>query len=240
MIGVPRALVVRVSPAGALSGQDVDQIWGLMSRSVKRARPEFEARLASCDQVYLLHERASGDLAGFMALHEVRDPVGTLLHAQWVFMAPRWRGGLGFQMIGARLFLRALARGKPVWLLFSAATINSFMMIAGVVPKLWLASQSDLPSDLRGLIDRGMQRVAGDAWDPAAGVIRGRGRWSYAEGVVAPGTADLSPLVRRFVEANPGQADGDALVCLVPLTMKNWLVGITRLVRRARRRAVAR
>ncbi len=243
MIRLPRALSVQRHIPADLGPDEVEQIWALMSRSVARERDEFEARLNNCDEIHLVRERDSDELVGLLALHIIAERAGrrrvTLLHAQWAFMAPRWRGRQIFTHIGARRFLQLFLRHplRPVWLLYSAATVSSFSMVAKLARTFWIASQPDLPPRLSELIDRGMRRVAGDAWDSDAGVLRGKNKWQYREGVLAPGARPSAPLVRRYLAANPGQAEGDAAVCLVPGSLRNWATAAHRALRRTRRSA---
>jgi len=241
MIRLPRALKVQQHSPRDLRPEQVEQIWVLVSRSVERERGEFEARLNNCDEIHLVFERDSNELVGLLALHIIPERMGrhqvTLLHAQWAFMAPRWRGRHVFTHIGARRFLQLFLRNplQPVWLLYSAATVSSFSMIAKLARTFWIASQPDLPSKLSELIDRGMHRVAGDAWDSVARVLRGKNKWRYREGVLVPGARPSAPLVRRYLAANPGQRDGDAVVCLVPGSLTNWATVAYRVGRRRRR-----
>lgn len=242
MIRLPSAVRVQRHCPAALRPDEVDDIWALMSRSVARERDEFEARLNNCDEIHLVRERASDELVGLLALHIIPERLGrrgvTLFHAQWAFMAPRWRGRHIFTHIGARRFLQLVLQNplRPIWLLYSAATVSSFSMVAKLARTFWIAPQPDLPTGLFELINRGMRRVAGDAWDSTAGVLRGQNKWRYREGVLQPGARPSSPLVRRYLEANPGQAEGDAVVCLVPGSLTNWATAARRALRRRRRR----
>jgi hypothetical protein len=43
------------------------------------------------------------------------------------------------------------------------------------------------------------------------------------------------PDIRFFAEANPGHAEGDMLLCLCPLDLKNW-ISVGRKARERRRR----
>jgi hypothetical protein len=47
--------------------------------------------------------------------------------------------------------------------------------------------------------------------------------------------SDAGPDVEFFARANPGHAEGDMLVCLCPLTLRNWLSVGRKMLERARR-----
>ena len=71
-------------------------------------------------------------------------------------------------------------------------------------------------------VEQVLERI-GSQWNPATGVIARGGVSFYREGRVDKEDVNQSdPDIAFYITANPGQAEGDSLVCLAPLTLRNF------------------
>jgi hypothetical protein len=81
----------------------------------------------------------------------------------------------------------------------------------------------------------------GSQWDPATGVVARGGVSFYREGRVDKEDVDQAdPDIAFYITANPGQAEGDSLVCLAPLTLKNFAYIACRQLRRRKEAGAGR
>lgn len=89
------------------------------------------------------------------------------------------------------------------------------------------------PAFERKVIDHLAQSRFGEAYDPAAGVVRVPDDYALREGVKdVPNGRSRDPFIRFFVHRNPGWTKGEELVCLASLARPNlrsrplqWLDG---------------
>jgi len=83
------------------------------------------------------------------------------------------------------------------------------------------------------LIDHLAQNLYGTAWRPDRGIVERSGQKKLKPATAAVDAELLAdPHVLFFVTTNPGHQEGDMLVCLCPLTLKNWLFAASRAIRR--------
>ena len=70
---------------------------------------------------------------------------------------------------------------------------------------------------------------------PARGVAVRSGRLRLRETAAPLASEAAEPDVAWFARANPGHAEGDMLICLCPLTLRNWLSVMRKMLARRRR-----
>src|SRR5258706_16428801 len=78
------------------------------------------------------------------------------------------------------------------------------------------------------------QKRYGAGGRPGQGIVErsGKKKLNPATAAVEPKLL-ADPDIRFFVTANPGHQEGDMLVCLCPLTLRNWLYAAGKAIRRA-------
>jgi len=97
------------------------------------------------------------------------------------------------------------------------------------LPEFWPRRDRATPADTAAFIDRLASQRYGSDWNPETGVVR---RSGYK--LLRPETAPIADELRSdsdvsFFEAiNPGHREGDMLVCLAPLTLKNLFSAVYR------------
>lgn len=227
----PRVRVAFRAPAD-LTPAERDAVWSLLARSVERDRRAFEDKLARVGEIFLGH-LPSGELVAFGAVDVIEVERGgrtsALLYSHWAVLDPSVRGCNVIQRVGLRCFLRYRLRHplRSTYWLFTASTLHSYLLLFKNFTTYWPRPSVPWPQLERALVEEAMRRSADPSWDPEAGVLRRRGASRYREGIVAhePALLDhpvLGPALRFYAAANPGQLEGDSLVCLCPLSAANW------------------
>jgi hypothetical protein len=220
-----------------------DEIWEFYSRFVERSRPRFEEGLAAMDEVFLTREGREGPLVGFGAARlftvELEGRRYGMVYTGWGAVDPRHRGRNVVQRAGIHFLLGCWLRHPlvPLYWLYGASTYRSYRMMLRNFAECWPHPARPWPERELRLRELAMRRLADPAWDPATGVIRRHGASRYREGVVADDPAALAdPDVRFYASLNPGQAEGDTLVCLAAFSARGWLLALRRMAARALRR----
>jgi hypothetical protein len=242
ILGTRASLTLHHLKAHDIGASLVDELWSFMEQFVERKREEFEYTLRKCEEVTLIREESSGKLAGLFTaqtLEETREgsPVA-LIYYQWAFLAPRWRGHNIIHQLAISTYLRCRIR-YPLRRLYGVAVMSSFksyLLLCRSSRHFWPRRETQMPAAEAAMLDRAMGRLLGEDWDAQRGIERGLSRWRYREGIAT--AADLAdPDVRAYTEWNPGQVQGDGLVCLYPMELGNWLFALYAAAQRPLRHA---
>ena len=145
------------------------------------------------------------------------------------------------QRLGLRTYLATRLRHplRPIYWFFDTFSYKSYLLLPRNFVQFWPRHDQPTPEPRAALFDFLASAAYGPAWRPARGIVVRSGRKRLRE-TAAPLVAggDFGEDVAFFARANPGHAEGDMLVCLCPLTLRNWLsVGTKALLRRRRRAA---
>jgi hypothetical protein len=197
---------------------------------VERDRRAFEDKLARTHEVFLGHVD-TGELVAFGAVdtfeREIEGRTHGILCTHWAALDPRVRGCNVIHRAGLRYILRYRFRNplRPLYWMFTASTFQSYLLLVRNFETFWPRPGAAFPARERALVDAVM-RESDPGWDPDAGVLRRRGASRYREGVVDDdarllGHPVVGPAVTFYREKNPGQVEGDSLLCLCPLSAAN-------------------
>ena len=220
-------LTAEHTSGGRLTPAQIEEIWQFLSRFVTRSRPAFEAALPSVQDIVLFRD-AAGTLQGFVGnkLLEVvwQGRSHFIFFTAWTWMDPAYRGQNLLQGLGLKRFLRQWVRhplARFYWMIFSS-TYKSYLLLPRTFVEFWPRRGAEWPERERELVRLVMERDGDPDWDPQAGVVRRRGASRYREGVVADEPGALQdPDIRFYAERNPGQDQGDTLIALCPLSLRN-------------------
>jgi len=229
-----------VLPTHALTLPMWDEIWTLTSEfyDVEREYAEMELRRRSRIALF----RMNGALLGMASIDTYpttfrgRDIV--VISTTHVLIRENWRGRNLVQRLGFRSFLSARRRYplRPAFWFFDTFSYKSYLLLPRNFVRYWPRHDQPTPEKEAALIDQLATAAYGPAWRRERGiVIRGTKRLR-ATAAPVPDGGDASADVAFFTRANPGHAEGDMLVCLCPLTLRNWLSLATRALLRRRRR----
>lgn len=231
------------APVESLSPHTWDELWTLTTRFVTTDRAAWEGKLLEHDEVVLYRGRTSGALVGMAAVdvaqltHEGRRV--NLIFTSSVLIDERYRGQNLIQRAGMASFLRVWRRQPltPIYWVFDTFSYKSYLLLARNFVDFWPAQGRGLPTWEAGLLQRFASQRYGEDWEPERGVVRSRGHKRLKEGVAAIDEANLRHAdIRFFAERNPHHARGDLLLCLAPLSLRNWQSILARSLRRALRR----
>ncbi|MFT3735200.1 MAG: hypothetical protein QM776_09265 [Rhodocyclaceae bacterium] len=231
----------------ALSARVLDEVWALTETFYDTPRELAEAKLLKGrGEVALM--RAGGELVG-MALVEVivtraaggREVVA--IFTSQTLIDARYRGRNLLQRLGLRVFLRERWRhpfSELVWF-FDTFSYRSYLLLPRNFSVYWPRHDRETPRREQALMDALARQCYGEDWQAARGVVHRSPQRCLRGGVATPSVDDVmaNAHLRFFVERNPEHAAGDMLVCLCPLTLRNWLVLGAKALWRSLRRAMA-
>ena len=234
---MPAAVDISIRPSGSLTSGELEEIWALTERYVDTPRQHYETRLLALPEVGLWRVRG-GELAGLVSL-QVRPVVWRgrtriIIFTSSVVADERFRGRNLVLKTGLRLLLREKLRrpfAEAYWF-FDTFSYESYLILARNLGEFWPHRSRGTPPDTVAFMDSLASEHYGPDWDPTTGIVR---RSGYKQ--LRPETAPIDnklrddPDVSFFEAANPGHREGDMLVCLAPLTVRN----LCRAMRRARR-----
>jgi hypothetical protein len=208
-----------------LTPAEVEELWRCYSEYVDRPRDSFERALSHATDVNV-YRHASGEFLGFEAYRvlQVRPRGRTYVVVYTVFadLVSRVRGRNFLQMavLGRLLLLLTYYPFRRHYFLGTSATYLSYLVLARNMAEFWPRSGAETPVFAREILNAVMSELEPEGWDPDRGILRGEGKLRYRVGLADEASAS-DPDVAFFAERNPGQADGDALACLVPITVEN-------------------
>lgn len=223
----------------ALDSATRDELWAFVTTFTTRARDRFERALARADELLLYRDR-DGALRAFAAVQTLSlpragEPVG-ILYTQFAMIDPAFRGRNVIHQAGMRAYVAYRRRHplRPVYWAFGASTYTSYLLMTRNFVECWPHRSSPTPPAERALLGAIADALGEEQWDEQGGVIRRHGASRYFEGIAERDPDALAdPDVRFYAERNPGQRDGDTVLCLAPLTLKSWAYIGARALRKA-------
>jgi hypothetical protein len=229
-----------VLPTRGLTAAMWDEIWTLTGEFFDVERSHAEAELRRRQSVALIH---MNDALLGMASIEVyparfRGQRLAVIATTHVLLRENWRGRNLLQRLGFRTWLATRLRYpfRPIYWFFETFSYKSYLLLPRNFGEFWPRFDRPTPEAMAALIDELARRTYGPAWRPSRGIaVRSGQRRLRETAAPLPPVSDAGPDVEFFARANPGHAEGDMLVCLCPLTLRNWLSVGRKMLERARR-----
>jgi hypothetical protein len=229
-----------VLPTRTLTSSMWDEIWMLTAEFYDVERAYAEAELRKRQSVALI--RMNGALLGMASIDiypaRIQRRRIAVIATTHVLLRENWRGRNLLQRLGFRTYLATRLRYplRPIYWFFETFSYKSYLLLPRNFVEYWPRHEQPTPEAAAALIDELASRTYGPAWRPARGIAVRSGRQRLREHAspIAPGL-DAEPEVEFFARTNPGHAEGDMLVCLCPLTLRNWLSVGQKMLQRARR-----
>ena len=238
------------TPAGELTGDDLEEAWRFTSRFVQRSRPLFESMVRSRDAIYRVRDR-EGALRGLVASKAVTVEVAgrraTVVFGSLATMDPSYRSAGLIHLVSLEAAARAWARRptEPVFWAVAASSFVPYLAIARAARDFWPHPERATPPFPAAVLDAAMREltalVPGRRWVPERGVVEVTEPESWSDGMVH----DTAPAIRAsrevafYARMNPEQHRGDALAVILPVSARNLLAigaaGGRRFARRARK-----
>lgn len=223
-----KELAVRAKRAATLTSHELDEIWTFYRQFVERPKEPFQAGIRGTDDVFIGRENEGAPIRAFAAAKVLEVEWGGQTHGvlynAWSAIDPSFRGGNIIQRAGMRMFLDYRLRHpfRPVYFAMMSSTYKSYLLMTRNFAECFPHRESTFRERERSICNIALRRIAGDDWDPDAGVVRRHGALRYKEGVVADDGDHGDPDVAFYAKMNPGQHEGDSLACIAPLTTSNW------------------
>lgn len=190
--------------------------------------------------VIVLEDRA-GELMGFstlLLLEEQFDgqPVDVVFSGDTVIDPAHW-GSKALQTAFGRFCLdRKLAhpRRRLYWLLLTKG-FRTYLLAVNYFPRTFPKPGQTASSSLIAFRDRLATTLWGSAFDPAREILHYETARDRVRAPLAPPPVEAlqNDAVRFFMARNPGAADGDELVCLVPLPLRDIAGALVRATSKA-------
>ena len=220
--------VVELKATAALDDAARAELFEFCDRFSSRHRHRFEAQLAKDETVFLVRGRSTGHLVGFGTLSaievEYQGSKASIIYVGWTMISPEYRRHGITQRLGFKAFLKQRLKHplRDIYWMITSSTLNSYLVVVRNFRDSYPQADRPWPARESAYVEQVLERL-GSPWDPQTGVI-GRGGISfYREGRVDQGSIDSSePDIAFYAKINPGQAEGDSLVCLAPLSLKNF------------------
>ncbi len=216
-----------------------DEIWTLTAEFYDAERDYVESELRARQSVALF--RMNGVLLGMASIdvraERFRGRAIAVISTTHVLLRENWRGRNLLQRLGFRTFLATRLRYplRPIYWFFDTFSYKSYLLLPRNFVEYWPRHDQPTPESRAALIDHLARRMYGPAWRPARGVAVRSGRLRRREPAAPLASEAAEPDVAWFARANPGHAEGDMLICLCPLTLRNWLSVMRKMLARRRR-----
>ena len=236
------AYILRKVRAVDLSPEQTNAMWRCYQQFVDCPRSAFIRSLAMAEEVYLCHDSAGGALHGFEAMRTITIADGgrkyTVVYTFYADLEQRFRGFNILQRIGLRRYcaLRFRHPFRRLYWMFTASTYISYLLLPHNLTEYWPHPDHRTPPQALRIMASVVNALGLQGWDADGGVLRRNNLLHYREGLVS-GHADLvsDRFIRFYSSLNPGQSEGDSLVCLCPLNLRNFLFALYRMISRDRR-----
>lgn len=233
---------IEMRPAAAIDVRGWDEIWRLTSRFYDADRNYVERRLKSHQTIALFRNVADRRLVGMAAIEvdvvqfEGRHLV--LIFTSHMLIDEKFRGTNLLQRCGARCWLRAWLDHplKRKFWAFDTFSYRSYLLMPRDLETFWPRHDEPTPPWEARLMAEYGQRKFGSAWLGDGVIAHAPQKRLLPQS--APLQAEMlnNPDLAFFQQANPGHAEGDMLLCLVPLTLNNWWSIFARALSRTLRR----
>ena len=211
----------------SLTASELDEIWTVTDRYVETTRTVYEKKLKALPEVGLWRTR-EGRLVGLVSLDVYRTRfegrASIIFFTSSVVIESAFRGRNLVIRTGLRMVIREKLKRPwlPAYWFFDTFSYKSYRLLPTYFDEFWPRHGRATPAHVVAFIDHLSRPRYGDDWIADRGVVRRSGQKRLRpETAPVDDAALLDPHVAFFDAINPGHRDGDMLVCLAPLTVRN-------------------
>lgn len=192
-----------------------------------RDRHELIHFLRKQDYINVFRSRRLGIVKGFVTMKrfhiQLQGSKAIVIYPGLGVINPTYRGQYIVERTGLKEYLAAKIR-HPLTKCYFALTVLShfgYRKIYRSVSTVWPHPIHKTPKDIQYLIDHaGEYLSAPGRWDSENGIIRGFDSKRLKRSAAALTSSRLAdPIVRYFINRNPGYESGDTLLCIARLTL---------------------
>ncbi|HEX8539097.1 MAG TPA: hypothetical protein VF664_16625 [Cystobacter sp.] len=216
----------------ALTGAQRAQMLALMQTCYAGVSAErFTRDLDDKQYVILLNARHTGELVGFstvrIAQEEMEGRTAEIIFSGDTVIHPDYWGQKELQMRFTRLLLQRKLRRpwRPLmWLLLSAG-YKTYLLAVNHVRLTVPRHDWEPPAERLAFLNALASRWFGEQFDPARGTVRfSDAHYRVREGVSPiDREAAAHPDIAFFARRNPGHVEGEELVCLAELRVRDLM-----------------
>ncbi|HEY4133331.1 MAG TPA: hypothetical protein VGM50_22120 [Gemmatimonadaceae bacterium] len=218
---------ITLKSSSSLTPRELDEIWAVTDRYVDTDRATYETKLRVLPEV-ALWRNSVGTLIGLVSIDVYRvewnGRTRVIFFTSSVVIDEQHRGRNLVLRTGVKAFLREKRRRpwQPAFWFFDSFSYKSYLILSRNLVEFWPRRDRPMPPDVARFMNSLATKRYGDAWSSTRGVVHHSGtKRLRADTAPITDRQRADPDVRFFEQANPGHADGDMLVCLVPLSVRN-------------------
>jgi hypothetical protein len=199
----------------------------------------FRADLCQKQDVILLRVKDTAELVGFSTIRRTTEQfdgrVVEVIFSGDTVLHPAYWGTKTLQAAFSRFALGRKLRQplRPVYWFLLSAGYKTYLLMVRNLPRAWPRPQSQASTGWKSFVDQLATRWFRDEYDPARGIVRFAAPHYHVRAGVAPVDREAAriPEIAFFVEKNPGHVEGDELVCLGELRLRDLLRVLARAFR---------
>lgn len=215
------------------------QMFALMQLVYEGASSErFAADLTEKQYVILIRVRATGELAGFSTVRLATERLGgrdvEVLFSGDTVIHPAYWGQKTLQRTFARLlFWRKLRRPfQPLFWLLLSGGYKTYLLMMNYFPRSQPRHDSPVDPARNAMLVDVATRWFGTQFDPTKGILRFAASHYRVRDGVAPIDRETArhPHIAFFARMNPGHVDGDELVCLGQIRLRDLGRAVVRIL----------
>lgn len=218
-----------------------EEIWALYGQAHTIAFEQFSERWQRLDQVVLFRQRASGRLIGCIGVrfHDFliagSRPMPTLYFGQ-VYIEPAFRGRMLIQRTVLGFMLKAKCRHPLGTCYFwtDALTYKPYLVMANNLADYYPHPDRATPPDILALQDAIGARYYPDTFQAETRTVNKPSNLLNDQSVVITERDLQNRFIGFYAQRNPGHAKGDGLLLVCPMSLKNVLHFLLRLIRKKR------
>jgi hypothetical protein len=221
----------RMHHAPALRGALLAECHAQFAAYMDISADEYAQSLAHKTWIFLHREAEGGRLIGQVSArlsletHPLDGRAVAIFSTHHAAIDPAWRGA-GLLQRSIFWFCLAARRRHPwlrMLLSFDAMGYGSYLHLAHGLAECWPRHDAPMPAHWFVLLDRILSRDYPEAWVRERGVLRWPSRRLRAGAAdITPQMMDSDPHLRFFAHANPHHAEGESLVCVAPVSWRNF------------------
>jgi hypothetical protein len=198
------------------------ELWRFVARYEELSFDDFERRISELSTA-LVARHASGAIGGIVAARiftvGLAGAERAIVWGEWGLLDPPFRRRLLLEramLHGAMPFLLRHPL-RPVYFMGEVASWKGYLALVRGFTHLWPRPATPLPDAEHRMVMQVLERHGDPEWDPARAVFH-RGKPMLSDGDVARVPEHLRVLHDFYRSANPGQPDGDSLLCVARVT----------------------
>jgi hypothetical protein len=235
------AAYVKILPVDRLTPAMWDEVWQLTCRFYQTERAYVESRLKAHQRLALYRSAADDSLIGMAAIQvdpmEFQGKRLLVMFTSHGIVDESYRGQNLLQRTGVRTYLANWLRyplHRKFWA-FDTFSYKSYLLLPRNLREFWPRHDRATPSWEAAFMDYYGRFKYGQAW--RGGLVERSPHKRLLPQTALFGDKLLqNPNLAFFARSNPEHAEGDMLLCLVPLTAANWWGIVSRAAGRFRRR----